>query len=138
MTPNTKSTECLKESIEPFVRDTLGCNCPSEVFEQIDIDTASTQFDGLPHDGLIEIGGRLLVLIVRVDDGSSLQDALADYIDRGRRYRDENGFNRFRMVVACDNAGDVSPLLSQRFSDLAGMDDRLHLHVLSQDVVPQL
>jgi hypothetical protein len=128
----------MKQSIEPFFRETLGCNCPAEVFEQIDIDTASSQFDGLPSDALIEIGGRLLVLIVRVDDGSTLKEALADYIDRGRRYRDENGFNRFRMVVACDNAGDVSPLLSQCFSDLAGTDDRLHLHVLSQDDVPQL
>ena len=131
-------SEYMKESIEPFVRETLGCNCPAEVFEQIDIDPAPSQFDGLANDALIEIGGRLLVLIVRVGDGRTLQDALADYVERGRRYRDENGFNRFRMVVACNNSESVRSTLMYKFEGLDHIDNRLNLHVLSQDDVPQL
>jgi len=128
----------MKESIENFVRETLGCNCSAKVFEQIEIDTKSPGFDGLECDDLIKIGGRLLLLIAKVDDGLTLLDSLSEYIDKGRQYRDENGFNRFRLLIACNNKEAVAEKVMHHFENLENKDDRLHVHVLLTDELPLL
>lgn len=126
----------MQETMQSFIRVTLGCNCPPEVFQRIRIDSASPLFEGLPHEAVADIGGRLLVLVVRVDDTVALQDSLPDYFRKGRHCRDDRGFNRFRLVVACNNAEAARTNLLNKIQSF-DLDDRLHLHVLSQTEVPR-
>lgn len=128
----------MQDIIKSFTRNTLGCNCPDKVFEQIDINQSPEQFQDLGCEALISIGGRLMVLLVSAEDGESLQTSLTDYFERGKQCRDERGFNRFRLTIACDNADSIRALMMEQFQGLDNIDDRLHLHVIKKSDVPQL
>lgn len=108
-----------RDEVEGLVQGRLGCGCPAEVFERITRRRVSDP--GLPEVFEIEIGGRLLVHLTPADPADrAVVEAL---LRRGRRWRDERGLNRFRLVlVGPGDAPDVSALASG--------DDRLHLHVL--------
>lgn len=79
----------MKELIESFVRETLGCNCPAEVFEKIDVVKEIPLFQELPYHSLIKIGGKLCLLMVTIDDALNLKDELHSYFHRGSYYRDK-------------------------------------------------
>jgi hypothetical protein len=108
-----------REKVERLAQGRLGCGCPAEVFERITRRRVSDP--NLPEVFEIEIGGRLLVHLAAADPADrAVVEAL---LERGRRWRDDRGLNRFRLVlIGPGDAPDVSTLL-------AG-DDRLHLHVL--------
>jgi hypothetical protein len=114
--------------IEHFARDTLGCGCPAEVFDRIELDRFLDAFDSLPVTGTITIGGRLLVLLCtqRVDRASVLR-----ILDRGRQLRDSEGLNRVRCVVARSAwVGEGEP------QSIDTKDDRLHVHIVDEAEIP--
>jgi hypothetical protein len=122
-----------------FVRHTLGCGCPDEVFEHIRIDTKPEVFIGLPVDYVIDVGGRLLVAVCMTADWRQLQQKLADTVRRAREYRDSNGFNRFRLVVAAEDTQTAQAALQAQFeSAIADGDEKMHLHVLAPAALPVL
>ncbi len=123
-------------SIERFVRETLGCACPAEVFRSISIDRKAEGFEDLTPGCLIAVGGRLLVLVVEAKDHQSLVPRLAGLFARGRSTRDARGFNRFRLAVGTTGADSAREALTRRFEELANIDDRLHLHVLDRRMLP--
>ena len=51
--------------IERFVRETLGCNCPAEVFARIEDDSLPSTNSG-PPIRRIAIGSRLLIYLVDI------------------------------------------------------------------------
>lgn len=123
--------------ITHFVRHTLGCGCPDEVFERIHIDTQPEVFNGLPIGYLIDIGGRLLVAVCATADWRQLQQRLADIVCRAGEYRDRNGYNRFRLVVAAEDTREAQAVLQPEFDAvIADGDDRMHLHVLTPAALP--
>jgi hypothetical protein len=120
-----------------FVRHTLGCGCPDEVFEHIRIDTQPEAFNGLPVDYLIDIGGRLLVAVCISADWRQLRQSLAAIVHNAREYRDRNGFNRFRLVVAAEETQTAQAALQVQFeSAIADGDEKIHLHVLAPAALP--
>ena len=131
--PNSQETQALKF----FVRDGLGCGCPDKVFSFIQIKKKPDVFRGLPIDYLVTVGDRLLVAIClseRLNNGmgADIKESLA----AGKQLRDRAGFNRFRLVVASEDADSIAPTIQEQFSGLTGLDDRVHLHVVRPSVLP--
>ena len=123
-------------SMESFVRGALGCTCPDEVFQSVRIRNPQTAFTGLSQASLIDIGGRLLVLVIETDHWETLPARLATLLAQGRRLRDAEGFNRFRLVIATPEVAAAQAALTAQFTALANRDERLHLHVLSPGQLP--
>lgn len=118
-----------------FVREVIGCNCPDEVFRKIDVQRGSTAIQSCPAECELRIGGRLLIVVVS-EPAEELSARLGRIIAEGRRFRDEEKFNRFRLVVLTGNpAGDRTKLL-QAFEAVPAKDERTHLHVLGRGEVP--
>ena len=63
-------------------------------------------------------------------------DNLGQLFNAGKKLRDQENFNRFRLVVVSENPEDITPKLRDRFLQLSGLDDRMHLHVLSPSALP--
>jgi hypothetical protein len=108
---------------------TLGCECPPEVFTRI-------QFRDLSEHGLelaCEIGGRLLVAFVPPMDS----DELLTLLERGRKVRDKEKLNRFRLIVVGSknrSPGEIDALSLI----LRRMDNRLHVHFLEENQIEDL
>lgn len=125
-----------RAAVTHFVRGTLGCGCPDEVFDSIAVEPLLPFAGGLPALQLL-IGSRLLIqLAVPPRDA-----AAADWIERlateGRASRDRHGYNRFRLVVVTSPGQAVPAGLEERFARLAGRDERVHLHFVAQDHLPE-
>lgn len=123
---NEKSSSAVRR----FVRGTLGCSCPDEVFETIDVVKSPPWFEGLPGDYLLAIGNRLLVLVISTRRWEDVLQDLEELFLRGRELRDTEGFNRFRLVVATPDVEAARPVLMAQFDSLSHLDKRLHLHVI--------
>ena len=128
--------------IEDFVRGPLGCNCPDKVFQHIEVADSPADFKTVlgeklyPSSRLITIGGILLVLTVEVESWELIQSRLEAIFKRGIEVRDNRRYNRFRLVVATTNQEDVHQTLAQQFKKLVGDDEKIHLHVLSLEQLP--
>jgi len=130
--------ETTHNVIERFIRQELGCQCPAAVFSRIAVEDAPEEFGVWPQGRLISVGERLLILVVRSDDPDTLHRLLGNLLHEGRRLREARGFNRFRLVVATTSVDVMGPFLKEDFERLDGMDERLHLHVISPEQVPAI
>lgn len=122
--------------IARFIRQVLGCNCPDEVFHQIEIDHTPGAFPDVPDALLFRIGGRLLVLVMAVAEGAAMAGRLEDVFLRGRALRDAEGYNRFRLVLVSARGGAGQAALVRDLQRQGILDDRLHLHVITPDQAP--
>ena len=68
--------------IEHFVRATLGCQCPDEVFRSIAIDQLRTADGAIGYTRLL-VGNRLLIYVLDAADFMLANGALADLVARG-------------------------------------------------------
>ena len=125
----------MRAELIAFVRGTLGCGCPDEVFEDMRVERRPEPFAGLPVDALVRIGGRLVVALCSPTDRHQIEAALARIVTVGVTTRDAEGFNRLRVVVvtADDAAG---PVLATLFAAATGGDKRAFLHVVAPSAVP--
>jgi hypothetical protein len=126
-----------RQEVEGFVRGTLGCACPDDVFEQIAINPGSP-LPGLPIDGSLEVGGRLLIYVSIVKDIHILTGRLEQIVREGKHARDSRGFNRFRFVVVAAQAEGTEAVLAPLFNSLPFIDDKVHLHVLTDKGITAL
>lgn len=123
-------------AITHFVRGTLGCGCPDEVFDSIAVEPVVPTTDGLPVLQLL-IGSRLLIQLVAPPHDATAAGWIERLATAGRAARDRHGYNRFRLVVVT-SAGHALPAdLAERFVRLAANDERSHLHVVAQDHLPE-
>ncbi len=119
-----------KESIKSFVQDSLGCKCPEEVFNSIELMSGTLSLNTEPYSEKIVVGGRLLIYISLLYEESSVSSYLPKMIDMGIKERDGNGLNRFRAVVATPDPQSLRPLAEKIFSQLNIHDDKVHLHII--------
>ncbi len=119
------------QQIKHFVRHILGCTCPDNVFEHIKDQRVTADIS--PHTRTIIIGGKLLLYIWEVDNPDQLQEGIPAILTAGKKERDELGLNRFRAVLAADNAGAIKNLAELYFSQCKRLDDRMHLHVVDRN-----
>ncbi len=123
------------KAITEFVRNTLGCNCPEEVFKYIDCRTVVNIDENIELAYEINIGNRLLIFAAAIDEVDSLRSAIPKLVRAGIKKRDENKFNRFRLVLLTAPEIDIAEQASEIFSSLAA-DDKVHLHVINKDDFP--
>lgn len=107
-----------------FVRERLGCGCPDELLDRIEV-------DAMPRAALTElrVGGRLLVHIRPCPAPEDLPPLLAAWIGAGVALRDRLGFNRFRLVLLAPAPDDRRRSVDACFAALDA-DQRTHLHLL--------
>ena len=123
------------ENIIAFVKQTLGCNCPDEVFSNIEYQS-DIPCSGIVLDMKINVGNRLLIYIVTVNDPDSLGRMLPVLITAGKKERNGAGFNRFRLVLAADNINAIEKEAEKIFNRL-NEDEKIYLHTLPRNSLPQ-
>jgi len=119
-----------REKVKDFVKGTLGCGCPDELFENIEARLAD-ETEGFDREYLI--GGRLLVRLVEGSSKQSLLKTLPMLVADGYEAREKRSLNRFRLVVFSDEPQETESAIEPLFVRLSQVDDRVHLHVLSSD-----
>lgn len=109
-----------------FVRDRLGCGCPNELLNQIEI-----EFPPGPESMTrLKVGGRLLVHIRKCPALADMDLTLPRWLSEGVALRDALAFNRFRLVLLADAPDAMRPLAEARFA-AQGADERTHLHLVA-------
>jgi len=112
-----------REGVVAFVRGTLGCACPDDVFEQIETSCS-------PGRLRLDVGGRLLVYVIAGTDAGDVRERLPAWVQDGVAERDRYGMNRFRLVLGSADPGAVRAVAEPAFAALAAGDDHVHLHCL--------
>jgi hypothetical protein len=120
------------EQIKHFVQNTLGCSCPEEVFQSIDIHRNVRLNSFIVLDSAIIIGNRLLVHIAEAGTVGCIEEHLPTLVNAGKKERDEKGLNRFRLVLVADEPREVRQTAGKLFDELRGTDEKVHLHVIDR------
>ena len=117
--------------VRAFVRDVLKCGCRESVFDDVRIGLPGLYGTHRVAGGLeILVGRRLLVAVVPFEDVGDPESEIPKMLEEGRRVRDANGFNRYRLVlVGSFDAGRRARLESMA----AALDDRVHIHLVDED-----
>jgi hypothetical protein len=116
-----------QENVKTFVRNILGCDCAEEVFSHIE-NERGVSAAGFKLRNKINVGNRLLVYIVEPGD---LQEEMPVLVRAGREERDARGFNRFRLVIVSDDIA-MRERAFKLLKGLAGVDEKVHLHVIEK------
>ena len=115
--------------IRKFVREVLGCTCPDKVFDRIEDRHVAPSVS--PHTRCLIIGDRLLIHIWEIREKGQFKENFLAMLEAGKRERDELGLNRFRAVLAVADTGfNIADEAALYFSEFAGRDERIHLHVV--------
>jgi hypothetical protein len=121
-----------KEKIKLFVRQTLGCGCPEEVFRSIDCKRDVELGGGVILHSIITIGNRLLIYVV-YDNQDFVEKHLALLVSAGKQERDSRGLNRFRLVIVTDGIPGNGDAIRRTFGELQEKDENIHLHIISSN-----
>jgi len=125
------------EALGHFIRRTLGCRCPDEVFSSIDIRFLPAP-GGNPPCVRLEVGNRLLVYVVAAGNASDLPALVARLTAAGLEDRDALGLNRLRLVLhSMGGHPEEHRSAEEAFAQANRGDDRAHLHWVSSDALPQ-
>lgn len=125
-------------AVKNLVRNVLGCICPEEVFEQIEMVRVDTSTGPWGQARRIVVGDRLLLELRECNDTATLETALPELLAEGKARRDRRGLNRFRAVVASRDPARFEPLVRSILERFSARDDRLHVHVVPLSVLDQL
>ena len=124
-----------QDDIEHFVRGTLGCGCPDEVFRTVSV-TRLPAMPGRPAVRQLLVGSRLLVHVANAPQDAQSADWIEQLAADGRATRDRHGYNRFRLVIVGACPGSEVVNLESRFTRAVARDERAHLHLLDRRELP--
>lgn len=128
-------TGASEGDIEQFVRGTLGCGCPDEVFRSMVVSRLPA-FAGRPPIVQLLVGSRLLIHVVAPPAVEPANGWIEQLAANGRSTRDRHGYNRFRLVVASPAPVASARELTERFARAVVGDDKAHLHFVGTDQLP--
>lgn len=116
------------DTVRHLVRDVLGCGCPEEVFDDVQVAfPARLAHQAVPGSAKLVVGGRLLIVVVPADSLADVEKDARALLARGRAARDACDLNRFRLVLV----GRVAPAVRTRLEAAARrLDTRTHVHVI--------
>ena len=117
------------ESVRDFVRNKLGCDCAEEVFRHIENERGASA-GGVALRNKLNIGGRLLVYVVELDTKAYERNILP-LLRAGKDERDARGFNRFRLVLVSEDK-KLKKAALEIFKNDTGLDEKIHLHVITK------
>ena len=138
-TSGLKPEGAASAGLKRFVRETLGCTCPDEVFERVEI----REGQSLPNGGRVRriaIGGRLLIYLVDGVPVGTVDRDIRGWTLSGRIDRDGAGMNRFRLVIGLDglSCSDADRIKGAFAAACGEGDDRMHLHLVKPDSIRTL
>jgi hypothetical protein len=128
-------TGASQADVEKFVRGTLGCGCPDEVFRSIVVSRLPA-VAGRPPILQVLVGSRLLIHVVSPPTLEPANGWIEPLAANGRATRDRHGYNRFRLVVASPAPLASARALADRFARAVVGDDKAHLHFIGTDQLP--
>ena len=128
-------THADRDSIEHFVRGTLGCGCPDEVFQHLVV-SRLPPIAGRPPIVQLQVGSRLLIHVVAPPEGAAANGWIEQLAANGRAARDRHGYNRFRLVVASPAPLTSARELEERFARAIVGDEKAHLHFVVSEQLP--
>lgn len=124
-----------RAAIERFVRGTLGCGCPDEVFQHLVL-SRLPPIAGRPPIVQLQVGSRLLIHVVAPPDGAAANGWIEQLAANGRAARDRHGYNRFRLVIASPTPPASTRGLQEHFARAIVGDEKAHLHFVGSDQLP--
>jgi hypothetical protein len=122
-------TSPASTDLQRFVRNTLGCKCPDEVFQSISIDQCDD------HMRLV-IGNRLLIYVMEAAAGTAVRKAVLRLTEQGLEERNSQRLSRLRLVVVSRQPTLDPAGARAAFAEAAGADDRAHVHLVTSDQLP--
>ena len=128
-------TGASQADVEHFVRGTLGCGCPDEVFRSIVVSRLPA-VAGRPPILQVLVGSRLLIHVVSPPTLEPPNGWIEPLAANGRATRDRHGYNRFRLVVASPAPLASARAFADRFARAVVGDDKAHLHFIGTDQLP--
>ena len=131
----TAMTHPDRASIEHFVRGTLGCGCPDEVFQHLVV-SRLPPIAGRPPIVQLLVGSRLLIHVVAPPEGAVGNGWIEQLASSGRTARDRHGYNRFRLVIASPTPPAAAREIQERFARAIVGDEKAHLHFVGSDQLP--
>jgi hypothetical protein len=117
--------------IKRFVRETLGCSCPDDVFNQIDYQKGVEGVAGRK----VRVADRLLIYIVTLERNSSPEESIHAALRQGIEERDRQALNRFRLVLVTSSPEQLRSRAESAFDCSGYRDERSHLHLVSESDV---
>lgn len=127
----------MNHIIKKFIKETLGCKCPDDVFEHIELERNVQLYGDVSLYAKINIGNRLLVYVLEADSCSFVQENVPVVLFYGREERDRKGFNRFRLVLAGEKINQCEQTAFRTFQHAGQRDERTHLHLI-KDIFREL
>ncbi len=123
------------ENIKTFVRQTLGCGCPEEVFNHIGYQANIKLDNNILISSKINIGNRLLIYVVEINNQDFIRRTLPNLVEIGKKERDSSGFNRFRLVLATNKLNKIKEVADVTFKTI-DKDEKIHLHIIPKNDIP--
>jgi hypothetical protein len=119
-----------KNDIKKFVINELGCNCPSEVFNIIERQKDIQLDQNINLNYRINIGNRLLIYIMEINDKEFLRQNLLKIVAHGIDERNKNNFNRFRLVIISNDIDEMNKSGQRLLNTILKRDQKVHLHIV--------
>ena len=123
------------DEITRFVRGTLGCQCPDEVFQSIVITHERTPNNGAPFTRLL-VGDRLLIYLLPASSTDATPDTLAALARKvgpsvTTRATTASDWSSCRTIPRLK-----TPPRARPSSSALGHDDKAHLHLVTSAGIP--
>ena len=121
--------------ITDFVKSKLGCQCPDEVFETVEVQENCRLNIDIWLRSRINVGNRLLVYVVEVNNSVFVHENLLSLVFFGRDEKDMKSFKTFRLVLVADPVEEIKSAADNIFNDLLNvmdLGDSIHLHVVER------
>ncbi len=127
---NNPAGDLLME-LKQFIQDVLGCGCPVEVFNRIDIEDEIAPGSALRGCKRIVVGEKLLVYFIDAGLNRIDSDSMEEIARMGIEDRDSHGYNRIRVALVTESPSTGNEALSACFDRSIGSDEKAHLHIIS-------
>ncbi len=102
----------------------LGCNCPSEVFNIIEKQNDIQLDQNINLNYKINIGNRLLIYIMEINDKEFLRQNLLKIVAHGIDERNQNNLNRFRLVIISNDIDEIDKSGQRLFDTILKGDQK--------------